>query len=356
MGSGQSNPKASDGGSEGVAGQVLETATAKRNLYALYYLWRKDLHLTIHARYTTLRTCSESPDYDLPEGSFGENLLFPQFWQMTRKDGVTYALAHSDVFVPAADSLLLQHDGSDYLATLAASQSTVWDTLNGGLRIDGSDTYYNPGARFYRRVPAGAEVHVTWRDTAACAEHVVMMSTNPSPGAFEWETKSDAVTFVWNCATKSIYTTSGVEDAVTTVDSDATAPAAQQEGEYTVVLQVGRQVARIRDTLSGSLSMEHGMSHGPYYLFVGGAEHPDGFEYGNGSDEAQLVTLTIPETSQADYIWPMMPTTPDRRRSLLGWSDDKEELEDTIQQTEKESHALFKQMKQQHDLWKVSAR
>merc|ERR1719199_1670537 len=154
-----------------------------------------------------------------------------------------------------------------------------------------------------------------------------MMSTNPSPGAFEWETKSDAVTFVWNCATKSIYTTSGVEDAVTTVDSDATAPAAQQEGEYTVVLQVGRQVARIRDTLSGSLSMEHGMSHGPYYLFVGGAEHPDGFEYGNGSDEAQLVTLTIPETSQADYIWsPTTTTTPDRRRSLLGWSDDKEEL------------------------------
>jgi len=351
--------------------QVLETATAKRNLYALYYLWRKDLHLTIHARYTALRTCSESPDYDLPEGSFGENLLFPQFWQMTRKDGVTYALAHSDAFVPAADSLLWADDGSDYLPTLAASQPTVWDALNGGVRVNGSNAateHHNPGARFYRRVPAGAEVHVTWKDTAACAEHVVMLSTNPSPGAFEWETKADAVTFVWNCATKSIYTTSGVEDAVTSVDSDATAPAANQEGEYMVVLQLDGQVARIRDTLSGSLSMEHGMSHGPYYLFVGGAEHQEGFEYGTGSDVAQLVTLTIPETSQADYIWPRPSSTtpaptapsptapPDRRRSLLGWSDEKEELEDTIQQTETESHALFKQMKEQFDLWKVRAR
>ena len=219
--------------------KLLESATAKRNLYALYFLWRKELHLSIHHKFTALRSCA-APDYDLPRGRYGENLLFPQFWQMTLRDSVTYALLHAERFVPTADSALMANDGADYVAIMAASQPTQWDALNGGLQVNSTaqaSQFGNPGARFYRRVPAGAEIHVTWRDGADCAQQYVMVSTNPSPGAFAWEAKPDAVTFVWDCATKSIYTTSDTEGHATAAGDDAAA-ADDTPGEFTVVMRV----------------------------------------------------------------------------------------------------------------------
>ena len=126
--------------------------------------------------------------------------------------------------------------------------------------------------------------------------------------------------------------------------------------------QVDRHTAHVRDALTGALSIDHAMGSGPFYLFVGAGASASSAP--PGAKLATFVSLTIPATAQAEHIWQAGAESPDSPapapataidRRLLSWSDEKEELSDTIEQTESESRVLFKQLKQQHSQWKVRA-